>query len=124
MTVSANEFLNNKIYGVDTVLYKDDETNLTVKSHTRGGDIVVNRNIRNQFTGWSFNLSLDVPYTDASFGFNLSGKNMDIDSWKTKSYIKVKDVDKKLNYSAGVGYNKEGGYISMKAGEEDQIRYL
>ena len=45
MTVSANEFLNNKIYGVDTVLYKDDETNLTVKSHTRGGDIVVNRNI-------------------------------------------------------------------------------
>ncbi|MFR3728517.1 hypothetical protein [Lacrimispora sp.] len=41
---------------------------------------------------------------------------MDIDSWKTKSYIKVKDVDKKLNYSAGIGYNKEGVYINESWG--------
>ena len=61
-------------------------------------------------------LSMDVPYTEASIGFNLSGKDMTINSWKTKSYIKIKDVDKKLNYSMGWGYNKEGLYINESWG--------
>ena len=41
---------------------------------------------------------------------------MDIDSWKSKSYIKIKDVDKKLNYSTGIGYNKEGMYVNESWG--------
>ncbi|MFR3728519.1 DUF6531 domain-containing protein [Lacrimispora sp.] len=116
LAVSANELWNNKIYGVDTVLYKDDETNLTVKSHTGGNLIVISKNKKNVFQGWSLNLSMDVPYIDTTIGFNLSGKNTDINSWKTKNYIKVKDVDKKLNYSSGVGYNKEGVYINESWG--------
>lgn len=97
-------------------MYKDDETNFTVKSHTGGNLIVISKDKKNIFQGWSLNLSMDAPYIDTTIGFNLSGKNIDINSWKTKNYIKVKDVDKKLNYSSGVGYNKDGIYINESWG--------
>ena len=99
VSTAVNEFWSNGIYGVDTELYIDNKANLTVKAHKGGSYIVISKNKYDQFKGWSFNLSVDVPYTEASIGFNLSGKDMAINSWKTKSYIKIKDVDKKLNYS-------------------------
>lgn len=116
VNAAVNEFWSNEIYGVDTELHSDIKTNLTVKTHKGGSYIVISKDRYNKFKGWSFNLSLDVPYTEASIGFNLSGKDMTINSWKTKSYIKIKDVDKKLNYSMGWGYNKEGLYINESWG--------
>lgn len=114
VAASVNEFWNNKIYGEDIILLSKGD--LTVKSHTGGSIIVTSYDTKSNFKGWSINLSTNIPYSDVSIGFNLSGKNMDIGSWKTKSSIKVKDIDKNINYSAGVGYNKEGVYINESWG--------
>ena len=83
VAASANEFWNNKIYGEDIVLLSKGD--LTVKSHTGGSIIVTSYNKKSDFTGWSINLSTNIPYSDVSIGFSLSGKNADINSWKTKN---------------------------------------
>ncbi|WP_024347824.1 DUF6531 domain-containing protein [Lacrimispora indolis] len=114
VAASVNEFWNNNIYGEDIVLLSKGD--LTVKSHTGGSIIVTSYDVKSNFKGWSINLSTNIPNSDVSIGFNLSGKNADIDSWKTKNYIKVNDIDKKISYSAGVGYNKEGVYFNESWG--------
>ena len=117
---AVSEFWGNKIYGVDTELYTNGD--FTLQSHTGGEIIVINRTKEKYFSGWSLNISLDIPTTNISTGFTLSGEDINPSSWKTLCYYEKKELDEKLSYSGGYGYNNEGLYFNNTlSGKTDNI---
>ena len=117
---AVSEFWGNEIYGVDTDIYK--KGSFTLQSHTGGEIIVINRNDKGRFSGWSLNASIEIPTTNYSTGFTLSGENMNPNSWKTLCYFEKKELDEKLSHSAGYGYNDKGCYVNGEiSGTTDNI---
>ena len=117
----VNELWNNNVYGENIELYSDD-SGFSLKSHTGGNKIVVNRKLSGDITGWFINASLNVPNTNYTVGFTLTGKNWDARSWTAKNYYKIKNTDVNISNSFGYGINNKGLYVNNStSGGTDNI---
>lgn len=99
---ALNEFWENEIYGENIELFSKDGFN--INAHKGGDIIVIDRTLRGEITGWSIDLSVNIPNSTESAGFTLSGKNFDNGTWKELYYKKTEYMG--YDITSGMGYKK------------------
>ena len=117
------EIWSKHIYGEDLVLYETTTGggSYEVTSHRGGSIIVAQKDILGNFTGWTLDLSINLPH-GLKVGSKLTGKDWNPETWKYNHGIEYTNQDTGISYKGGTYMDKNGiGYNHVYGGTSGNL---
>ena len=117
------EIWSKHIYGEDLVLYETTTGggSYEVTSHRGGSIIVAQKDILGNFTGWTLDLSINLPH-GLKVGSKLTGKDWNPETWKYNHGIEYTNQDTGISYKSGTYMDKNGiGYNHVYGGTSGNL---